>query len=285
MTTGHPQQDQSCPVWQARLEAFVDGELTPHALEAVRAHLRACPACLAEVQALAELSQDLRQLGAERAPPALWDRIAAGLDVETPRAAGLRSPRGLQPFGLSRRAALMAASLAAVAAAGAYTLLPSDNSVIAASVNDFITYRARGWTVDHTAQDVHSLSDWAQARVSFAVPELKERLGDFEVRGVRLCWLLDRRLLGLTYANGDDRAVVYVMEAKGLVLPAADRTLPDGRRASVQHVKGHGVALWAERDLVFVLVAAQKDFARALQLAGQRAEGSAGIGRSDRDTS
>lgn len=272
MTTGHPRQDHPCPDWRARLEAFVDGEVGAADAEAVRAHLRRCPACLAEMQALAELSQGLRILSAERAPPALWNCIATSLDAKQDAPASIPVPHRA-PALHSRRATLaIAASLAAVAAAGAYTLLPSGNSVITASVNDFITYRARGWTVDHATSDARSLAQWAQARVSFAVPVLKDRFGTFEVGGVRLCWLLNRRLLGLTYASGEDRAVVYVMEAQGLALPAADRTLPDGTRASVHHEKGHGVAVWTEADLVFVLVAADKDFAHALQLAGQRTD-------------
>lgn len=286
MTMGHPQQNGPCLAWRARLEAFVDGELGPDDAEAVRVHLRRCPACLAEVQALAELSQGLRALGAGEAPPALWDRIAVGLDARQQQPLDRSAPRAPSLVQSRRTVLALAASLLAVAGGSAYMLLPGTNSVVAASVNDFITYRARGWTVDHAASDPRSLTEWAQARVSFAVPEVKERVGAFDVGGIRLCWLLNRRLLGLTYANGEDRAVVYVMEAHGLSLPTADRTLHDGRRASIQHVKGHGVAVWTESDLAFVLVAAEKDFTRALQLTSQRAGRSiGGKDRADRDTS
>jgi len=165
----------------------------------------------------------------------------------------------------------LAAGAATALAGGSYALLSDRPSVVDASVDDFITYRARGWTVDYATRDARSLAAWAQARVGFAVPEIKKRFGAFEVGGVRLCWLLNRRLVGLTYANGEDRAVVYLMEAQGLALPAADRTLPDGARASVHHRNGHGVAVWTDSDLVFVLVAAEKDFSRALERTGQRA--------------
>ncbi|MBA3518400.1 MAG: class I SAM-dependent methyltransferase [Rhizobiales bacterium] len=84
-------------------------------------------------------------------------------------------------------------------------------------------------------------------------------------RVVRLCSLLTRRLIGLTYARGEERAVIYIMEARGLSLPEADRTLPSGARASVQYVRGHGVAVWSEHDLAFVLVSADRAFARLVE--------------------
>lgn len=166
----------------------------------------------------------------------------------------------------------MAASGAAVVATGLVAVWPSSTPIVSAPLNDFITYRAKGWTLDHAAPDARALAAWAQARVSFAVPELKERLGPFEAGGIRLCWLLNRRLLGVTYAKGEDRAVLYLMEAQGLAVPAADAVLSDGTRASVQYMKGHGVAVWSRNDLVFVLVAAEKDFTRFLQGDNNRAE-------------
>lgn len=285
MTVGHPRQDQACVEWRERLENFVDGELPAEEAEAVRAHLCRCNACLGEAKALADLSQGLRALSTAKAPVSLWDSIAARIDE--PRPAATAGTAGAPPVRLSRRAlTALAAGCAAVTVAGAYALLPSRTTIVNASVNDFITYRARGWTVDHAASDARSLTAWAQARVTFAVPEVKSRYGAFNVGGVRLCWLLNRRLLGLTYASGDDRAVVYIMDAHGLALPMADRELPSGRRASIHQVKGHSVAVWTENDLVFVLVAAEKDFARALELTSQRSEGSLGSARwRDRDTS
>lgn len=270
MTTGHPHLQEPCSAWHARIEAFIDGELGETDADAVRDHLRRCPACLAEAEVLADLNQGLRALRIERSPADLWSWVDTRIG-----ALSLRETRAtrLSAAWMSRRTAMVTAASVAVVAVAAvtYGMRPSGASVVTASVDDFITYRARGWTVDHAARDGSSLAAWAQARVAFAVPELRERFGAFEVSGVRLCWLLNRRLLGLTYSSGEDRAVIYVMERQGLPLPSADRTLPDGRPASIHHAKGHGVAVWTEKDLVFVLVAAEKDFGRALPLARVRA--------------
>jgi hypothetical protein len=147
-------------------------------------------------------------------------------------------------------------------------MLPS-RDVVQASVEDFITYRAKGWTVDLAAHDGRTVAEWAQARVPFAVPAVRDRIGIFEVGGVRLCWLLERRLVGVTYATGEDRAVLYVMEAGGLSLPQPNRVLGGNRHVAVEQHKGHGVAVWTESDLVFVLVAAEAVFDRILESAAQ----------------
>ena len=275
MTTGRPPHDRSCAALRPRMEAFTDGELGLADANLVRAHLLHCHHCLAEVQSVTDINQALRALGTEPAPPDLWRRIATRLDEEQQAVSPALPSSGSGAHVPSRRVVIGGTASVVVAMMGsAYWLQLGNNSVVAASVNDFIVYRSRGWTVDHAAKDARSLTDWAQARVTFAVPSLREHFGAFEIGGVRLCWLLNRRLLGLTYASGEDRAVVYVMEAHGLSVPPADRTLSDGHRVAVQHVKGHGVAVWSESDLVFVLVAAERDFDRALVLAGHKAQGS-----------
>jgi anti-sigma factor (TIGR02949 family) len=277
MTPDRSRQDQLCAEQHQLLEAFVDGELPQEQADAVRDHMRRCPGCLAEVRALTELNQRLLPSVNERAPAGLWETIATQLD-----AAGGNNPRIGPPerARFSRRSlAALVAGAAAAAVTGTLIVWPGRATVASAAVNDFITYRAKGWTVDLAARDARALADWAQSRVSFAVPALQERFGGFEIGGIRLCWLLNRRLLGLTYSNGDDRAVVYIMESRDLAIPVADLALPSGRRASVHSVNGHGVAIWSENDLVFVLVAAEKDFSRMLPAAG------AGLRWTDRNTS
>jgi len=272
MTTQLPTTLDDCGELRGDLAAYADGESDASTAERIRDHLRGCPACLAKVGADASLNQTFRALASEPAPSALWGRIMAGLD-EVER----RQRRQADRQSRSMRWAVLGgsvASLALVAAVAVWTAIAPSTNVVNASVQDFITYRARGWTVDHAARDGRSLAAWAQARVAFAVPEIKERIGGFEIGGVRLCWLLDRRLLGVTYIQGADHAVVYVMEADGLALPTADRHLAGGIRASIHHYKGHGAAIWTHSDLVFVLVAAEKDFERLLEVAAYRSWGS-----------
>jgi anti-sigma factor RsiW len=237
------------------LSSFVDGECPVSDADSIREHLRVCPVCREEVRALTALNQSLLALGREVAPPGLEARVSTRLD------AARTAPRPAQ--NMTSRRAWLGGGIAAAAVSAILLAVPAfRHDVVSASVNDFITYRDTGWTVDLAARDGATLAAWAQSRVSFAVPEPKSTLSGLEVGGIRLCWLLNRRLIGLTYARGNDRAVLYIMEAQGLSLPPMDQPLSTGTRAAVRHVKGHGVAVWAERDLVFVLVAAEPAFDR-----------------------
>lgn len=254
--TGEPNNATAC-IDGERLNAFVDGEASPDDAAHVRDHMRSCAGCLAEVRKLTTLNQGLHALSGEAAPIGLWQSIADRIDASEPP--GVPGPL------LDRRTVIAASIAAAAIAVSAVIILPRQQSVATALVDDFVTYRDRGWTVDLAANDKRTLAAWGQSRVLFAVPELKQSIGDLEIAAIRLCSLLTRRLIGLTYARGEERAVIYIMEAHGLSLPETDRTLPSGARAAVQYVKGHGVAVWSEHDLAFVLVAADRAFARLVK--------------------
>jgi len=263
MKSAQPAPSRACGVADDVLGAYVDGEGSAATAESIRTHLRSCAVCLAEARALSALNTALRAEASVGVPAGLWDDIEAAMSRADAAAASTR-PRRIQAGWLASVG--LVAGIALLIGVLVWPALFA-RDVVTASVQDFITYRAKGWTVDVAGRSGRDLASWAQARVAFAVPELKSRIGPLEIGGVRLCWLLDRRLLGVTYQQGDVRAVLYVMEASGLALPAADRTLSGGRRVAIEHRMGHGVAVWAESDLAFVLVAADPDFARLLEVA------------------
>jgi hypothetical protein len=222
------------------------------------------------VRELTTLNEALRDLGEERAPNHLWSKVRASIDATHGAIERPKSPRwSLAEVWSHWRVATVAGLCAIAVLAVIVTPRRGDNpsQVVTAPVQDFMTYRASGRPLDFTTHDRSALAEWAQARITFALPELRQRIGAFEVAGARLCWLLDRRLVGVSYDNGDDRAVIYVMEGGGLVLPQADRQLANGVAASIHHHKGYGVAVWSHGDLVFVLVAAEKDFEAMLEVA------------------
>ncbi|WP_028345762.1 anti-sigma factor family protein [Bradyrhizobium murdochi] len=259
--TMHPTDTTACDRLRIVIGAFVDGEADEVEASDVRTHLRTCASCRALAHDLSTINQFSSALSEERAPEHLWPGIAARLE----QADATDPARRARPVW---RMAAIACAVLITTFVIVVSMLPN-RDVVQASVEDFITYRAKGWTVDLAARDGRTVTEWAQARVPFAVPPVTDRIGVFEVGGVRLCWLLERRLLGVTYETGDDRAVLYVMEAGGLSLPQPDRVIGGNRHVAVAQHKGHGVAVWTENDLVFVLVAAEPVFDRILELAAQ----------------
>jgi anti-sigma factor RsiW len=262
------QPTAGCDAWQAAVAAYVDGECRGAEADAVRAHLLSCAACRAEASTLTALSQAMRTLADERAPPAFAVRLMARLDGEDDL--GVHGPSGasgpaVQPARWRAAVAVAAAlCLAVIVGVVVRSALPAPRDVVDAAVHDFITYRDRGWTLDLSAHDGATVAAWAESRVPFALPTPADRLGVFELRGVRLCWLLDRRLVGVSYRHGEERAVLYVMTADGLDVPPPDRRLPDGRDVAVVEHMGLGVAVWRGHGLVYLLIAPGRDLGRAL---------------------
>lgn len=106
MKTGHIDESQ--------LHDFLEGALDPEAETAVQEHLNSCSECMAEMEGLTELLQDLRELPLEAQPARdLWPQIAWRMGgVETPAAA-----RGDRRFSLSGWQ-LLAASIAIMVISG-----------------------------------------------------------------------------------------------------------------------------------------------------------------------
>lgn len=80
----------TCASCQAKLSAYLDGELGDAEASALRGHLRTCAACSAESQREAQVIDGLRQLPSMDPPPAMWQAIRAQLadreiaDAEAP---------------------------------------------------------------------------------------------------------------------------------------------------------------------------------------------------------
>lgn len=55
--------------WATAMEALIDDELDPRRAERVLVHLENCPACLRELQLLAQLQRALTRLTARSAQP------------------------------------------------------------------------------------------------------------------------------------------------------------------------------------------------------------------------
>jgi anti-sigma factor RsiW len=72
----------SCASCQARLTAYLDGELDDRDASALRGHLRTCAACSEAAAAEAQVIDGLRQLPSMDPPPAMWQAIRSQLAHE-----------------------------------------------------------------------------------------------------------------------------------------------------------------------------------------------------------
>jgi anti-sigma factor RsiW len=71
-----------CQDIQARLSAWVDGELEPDARDAVRAHVDSCPACRGLADDLTTVREAARSLGTVEPPDHVWLEVAGQVRLD-----------------------------------------------------------------------------------------------------------------------------------------------------------------------------------------------------------
>src|SRR5206468_5336176 len=89
---------EQCRGWREEIGAFVLGHLGADERAALQAHLDACPACRAEVEALLPVGSliefaDPRQLSTRPAPLGLGERVFSAIESQQRAASGRRRRR------------------------------------------------------------------------------------------------------------------------------------------------------------------------------------------------
>lgn len=237
------------------LEAFVDGELPTEEARRIEQHLDACASCRARVEDLRALTGlARRELGNEKAPADLWQRIDAQLPATAEDADVIRPTRWwrdkVRPLALAASVAL----LLGTAAGATWWQLTSDYSVVAAPVQDFTTYRLSGRALDVESSDPTAVREWFEEKLVFELPPIQARVAGFDLVGGRLCWFLDRRISALAYQRGDQVVSVYVMADHDLSLPETTFEPELSISRSVHKVDDVNNMIWHEDGLVYTVV-------------------------------
>jgi anti-sigma factor RsiW len=88
---------RECHEIQARLSAFVDGDLDAPDAADVRAHLERCAACTGVAQDLTRVRDTARALGSMRPPDHVWLEVAGQIRLASPPATPADTPRRSRP--------------------------------------------------------------------------------------------------------------------------------------------------------------------------------------------
>ncbi len=130
--------------------------------------------------------------------------------------------------------------------------------VVAETVDDHIRYVLNpGAGLDMSTSDPEFLSQWFQGRldIGVSIPSL-ERAG-LQLRGGRVCYLLDRRVAYLMYEKEGKRFSLFVMDQTGVHFPRGKDLTLGGHRLCLTSYKGYNLAVWEARGLLYSLVADQ----------------------------
>ncbi len=243
-----------------RLDAFVDGETSAGETREIDLHLQRCASCQARADQLRALTVATRdELRRERAPGDLWARIDAQLpptstrSTERPEAAWWQ--RTARPLALAASVAL----LLGIGGGVAWWQLKADDSVVAAPVQDFATYRVSGRALDIETSEPSVIHAWFEEKLTFEMPPVKARVAGFDLVGGRLCWFLDRRISALAYERGHQKVAVYVMTDHDLSLPEASFEPELRINRSVHEIDEINTMIWHHDGLVYSVVSDLKE--------------------------
>jgi len=217
------------PVFEAQLDAYLDGELAATDAAELEAHLRACPHCARVEQRRRALSAAVRdQMPRFRAPDTLRVRVRAAVRAETSQTAYHRP----YPW----RALAVAASLAVVAF-GSWQLAlrraggeDITNQVLASHVRSLMP----GHLTDVLSSDQHTVKPWFNGKLDFSPPVYDFAGRGFPLIGGRLEYVAGRPVAALVY--GRRQHVINVF------LWPAERESTGGRPATTQ--QGYHLLHW-----------------------------------------
>jgi anti-sigma factor RsiW len=227
----------------AELSAYLDGELLPDEMTAVRDHLGSCAECAAEFETLRTVSHRVRsEIERPVLPPTLRARVedaarrsSAAEDDEPPR-------RPARPFAHRRSwiTDLAAGLLIAAASAGVSATIAGRREPTVPIANEVMASHLRslmpGHLTDVTSNDTHNVKPWFNGRLDLSpeVPRL-DSLG-FPLVGGRLDYIGDRSVAVVVYMRRQHVINVFSW-------PVANDEV---RERSAADAKGYHLVRWTK---------------------------------------
>lgn len=221
------------------LGGLLDGELDAANVLTCEAHLRACPACLAQYETLQRLRAALTSPALpHRAPEGLRDRLEAALSPvpethSTPAIALARPPR-FAPWLAGGGLTALAASLALVFVTPLFSAPALQDELVANHVRSTLANHL----IDIPTSDRHVVKPWFNGKIDFSPPVVDLADEGFPLVGGRLDYVEGKTAPALVY-----RRHLHIINV--FVRPQGGR----GRLVKAAHHQGYNLAHWTAAGL------------------------------------
>jgi anti-sigma factor RsiW len=197
--------------WTAKLEPYLDGELSSQEMRDLDAHLRTCPDCASEVLHRVQLKRSLQSTGRRFSPsPEFRQRVHRQIAAH---------PR-TSPWKIwSTAAAVFATLLLAGLLFHYYGRLNQERNQTYSELADLhVATLASANPVDVVSTDRHTVKPWFQGKLPFTfnLPELQN--SDFTLVGGRVAYLGQAPGAHLIYQIRKHQISVFILQERALDL-------------------------------------------------------------------
>jgi anti-sigma factor RsiW len=228
-----------CESWTAKLDTYLDGEVSEEEMRTFDAHVRSCPFCSADALARVQMKRAIHVAGKRFTPRAEFrKRMQQKIAAKPQRNFGMRW--------------MLAAAAAVILAAGsltsAYLGTRSGRDQAFSEIADLhVAMLASSSPVDVISTDRHTVKPWFQGKIPFAfnLPELQNT--EFSLLGGRMTYLDQTPGAHLIYDARKHHISVFVFQ---------ERSLPTGLGQSfvAPQKQPFNMETWSEGGLRYFVV-------------------------------
>jgi len=209
----------ACEPWIAKLDTFLDGELTADEARALEEHLRVCAACAAESLRRVQLGRAVRAAGQQFRPDAAF-RARVQKNITTRKT-----------LSWGRLWLPVVATTAALLVAGAFLFTlnrerAGQRQLIGELVDFHVATLASATPVDVVSSDRHTVKPWFEGRIPFTfnLPELRD--SPFALIGGRVSYLNQSSGAQLIFRIRQHQISVFIFPEKDVQALRPTEVLP-----------------------------------------------------------
>src|SRR5580692_5395969 len=198
----------ACESWKAKLDTYLDGEVSEQAIRTFDAHVRNCPSCSADALSRVQLKRAIQVAGKRFTPSAEFRKRMQQKIASKPR----------HSFRLGW---MLAAAAVVVLMVGTFTSTYLENrsgkdQVFSEIADLHVETLASSSPVDVISTDRHTVKPWFQGKIPFAfnLPELQNT--GFSLLGGRMTYLDQTPGAHLIYDVGKHHISVFVFQERSL---------------------------------------------------------------------
>jgi anti-sigma factor RsiW len=195
--------------WTAKLETYLDGELSASEMRDLDAHVRSCPSCAADVLSRLQLKRAVHSAGKRYSPsPDFRERIRKSIKAKPERA-----PMRLWLGASAAVALLLMVTFVAISARQQQLLRQHTLSELA---DLHVATLASANPVDVISTDRHTVKPWFQGKIPFTfnLPELQN--SEFSLIGGRVAYLGQTSGAELIYQIRKHQISVFVFQDRAV---------------------------------------------------------------------